>query len=116
MYVEQDCTIEHEGKTFEAGGSVVTPEYVIGYVRGIEERFFDHFTYRSVEVYGNVEITDWHGNKLGTGKVIAHWPIPNGVYSPRMYQVTAVINGRVYKGRSLGNDMLWRGKFSGMAK
>lgn len=31
-YVEQDCTIEHNGQTFEAGGAVVTNDIIYGYV------------------------------------------------------------------------------------
>jgi hypothetical protein len=30
-YVEQDCSIEHEGRMFTAGGAVVTEQWLIAY-------------------------------------------------------------------------------------
>ena len=44
-YVETDCTIEHDGHTFECGGALVAERLIIGYVgdSGV--------------------ITDWHGTR-----------------------------------------------------
>src|SRR5258705_7219839 len=47
-YVEQDCTVEHDGKSFTAGGAVVTDEWLIAYPKS-----------------GGV-LGDWHGHAIGT--------------------------------------------------
>ena len=38
MFIEQDCTITHEGKSYTAGGAVVTPERAIVYVSNFDEK------------------------------------------------------------------------------
>jgi len=47
QYVETDCTIEHDGQTFEAGGAVVTPDLILGYVNEPKR-----------------QVTDWHGTTV----------------------------------------------------
>ena len=106
-YVEQDCTVTHEGRTFEAGGAVVTPEYAIGYVKGIEQRDNEHFTFFRGGFWGHIEITDWHGNTLGHGRITHSWCVLSSSY---MHQVEATINGVKYTGRTQGNGMIWKGK------
>ncbi len=97
VYVEQDCTFTHEGRTFESGGAVVTPDYAVGYVKGHEG---------SISKLGT--ITDWHGNELGRITwCSATWNAGDGV---RMHQVEATINGVRYTGRTQGNGMTWKGK------
>lgn len=106
MYVEQDCTIEHEGRTFEAGGAVVTDQYAIGYVKDNEDTKY-------VNVWANRgNITDWHGNFLGgitRSKSFKQWN-PSAGYYITMHQITARIDGIYYTGRSQGNGMIWKGK------
>lgn len=55
-------------------------------------------------------ITDWHGVELGLARVKSSWRMPHGVLSDRQYQIEATIDGARYTGRSLGANMLWRGK------
>ena len=99
-YVEQDCTFTHEGRTFEAGGAVVTPEYAIGYVKSmfIEDEY-NH--------WATGLITDWHGLFLGSILYAKVFRAPSMI---RMYQVEATINGVKYTGRTQGNSMIWKGK------
>ena len=93
MFIEADCVFTHEGRTYEAGGAVVTPARAVGYVKAANER--------SGCV---VEITDWHGRTIGHGVITAVWR------TPRMMQVRAVIDGVAYTGRSCGNGMIWSGR------
>jgi len=82
----------HEGKEYAAGGSLVTPEYAIGYMS------------RDMRA-----ILSWDGQTLGTARVTASWPI-RSFMSDRMYQVSATIEGIRYTGRTCGAGMIWRGK------
>jgi hypothetical protein len=91
-FVEQDCTIELEGRKFTAGGAVVTPEYVIGYVKGDS-------------------LTDWHGNVIGTVRVLSSWPIHSYI-SSRMYSFALYVNDVRYVGRGCGEGMIVKGKRS----
>ena len=103
-YIEQDCTIEHNGQTFEAGGAVVTPDFAIGYVK-------DHKSAMSERGV----ITDWHGNEIG--KIVActsTWPVHSWMGN-RMHQIEARIDGVLYTGRAIGDvhgvsGIIWRGR------
>jgi hypothetical protein len=95
-YVEQNCVITHEGREFESGGAVVTPYYVIAYVKDVLNNI--------------VTLTDWHGNELGHGRVKAYWATPRSYISSRCYQIDGTINGVTYTGRSAGVGMIWKGK------
>ena len=97
-YVEADCTIEHEGRRFTAGGAVVTPEHAIGYLE------------HPVEAGGPLAITSWHGRWLGTARIVRGWRTPLSHVSGEMYQVEATIGGIVYTGRCAGIGMLWNGR------
>lgn len=113
MYVEQDCTIEHEGKTFEAGGAVVTDEYAIGYVKIGDYLHLSHVD-RNGRVTGDPlgTVTDWRGNYLGNVYSCQSFRLhPSSFGSQgRMFQIKAQINGIWYTGRTQGNGMIWRGK------
>lgn len=106
VYVERDCVIEHEGRKFEAGGAVVTPDYVIGYVGkpvgdGMGcERFGDA---------SRRELTDWRGNRIGHIALGAGWRVRSYIGS-RMYQAYATVDGVTYTGRTFGEGMSFRGK------
>lgn len=55
-------------------------------------------------------VTDWHGHVLGTARVVTSWPMPGSYLTDRQYQVEATIAGAVYTGRTMGGNMLWRGR------
>lgn len=99
MYTETDCTITHEGRAFESGGAVVTPDRAVAYVKAANER-----------PGCAVEITDWHGRMLGHGVITAVWRTPRSYVSSHMLQIRAVIDGVAYTGRSCGNGMVWSGR------
>jgi hypothetical protein len=87
---------EHDGRSFEAGGAVMTPDHAVGYVRGT--------------VAGGA-VVNWHGDKeLGQIVRVKSWPTPRSYVSSRMYQITARIDGALYTGRNSGEGMIWRGK------
>lgn len=91
-YLERDCTFTHEGKTFEAGGAVVTPERIIAYPlsKGI--------------------LGDWHGSPIGRWRIIAQWKTPRSWMSSTMYQIEATVDGITYTGRGAGVGMIYKGK------
>ncbi len=53
---------------------------------------------------GRRELTNWHGEILGTCYLGTGWRV-NSYIGSRMYQVYATINGREYTGRSFGEGM-----------
>lgn len=95
--VEADCTITHEGRTYEAGGAVIAAEYAIAYVSAIKGDL--------------AQLTDWHGNPLGAGRVASTWRAdPRCYLTDRWYQIEATLNGVRYTGRSGGAGLVWKGK------
>ena len=91
-YVESDCSIEHNGSTFTAGGAYVDDTYVTAYpgLVGI--------------------LNDWHGKRLGTWRSTSRWRV-NSVYGTHMHQIVATLDdGRTYTGRGFGIGMSFRGK------
>lgn len=101
-FIETDCTIEHEGKTFEAGGAYVTGNHAVGYV-GELLNVNPHGTSMRV-TNGTRALTDWHGNQIGTCYLSSSWPIRSYIGS-RMYQIYARIDGVDYTGRGFGEGM-----------
>ena len=90
-YVEQDCTFKHEGKEFTSGGAAYTKGFCLAYLGK------------------DGQLTDWHGNTIGTYRIVSSWPIRSW-QSDRMFAVHAKIDGITYKGRSLGEGMIFRGR------
>lgn len=84
-------TFEHDGRKFEAGGAVVTPEKIIAYLGK-----------------GGV-LTDWRGNQIGTYRITSSWKTPRSFVSSSMNQVSARVSGRNYTGRSAGVGMIFKG-------
>ena len=78
---------EHEGRVFEALGSVVDHEagHVTGYVRDDERA-----------------VTTWHGEFLGTLERIGHYTASG----TRVNSYRAFIDGRAYYGRGQGAGMV----------
>ena len=107
VYIETDCTVTHEGRTFEAGGAYVTPERICAYVgkveggRGFEGHLGSEPQYRT--------LTDWHGKRIGTIRLTSSWPI-RSFLAPRMYQAYATVKGVTYTGRTMGEGMVFNGK------
>ena len=93
-YIEKDCVVTHEGRTYEAGGAVVTPELCVAYLAK------------------DGKVTDWHGAVLGTFRIVASWRTPRSYVSSHMHAVHVTIEGVLYKGRSAGLGMYFRGKVS----
>lgn len=63
-FIEQDCTIEHEGKSYTSGGAYLV-ECPDGKHRGVV------YVSNALSVHGSrgwlsgyADITDWHGNKI----------------------------------------------------
>lgn len=91
-YIEMDCTFAMEGHKIEAGGAVVTDQWIVAYIGG------------------NGTLIDWHGKPLGTYKAISRWEMPRSWVSRYQYQVEATVDGVVYTGRTCGKGMIYRGK------
>lgn len=91
-YQEQNCTFEHEGQSFEAGGAAVTPAWIVAYPAkdGV--------------------LTDWHGKPLGTWRATSSWRVGYPPCADRMYQIEAVVDGVKYTGRGQGVGMMYRGR------
>lgn len=93
-YVEKNCTFTHEGQTFEAGGAIVTKGRITAYLGK------------------NGVLTDWHGNALGTYRIVSTWKTPRSFVSSTMHQVHAKVDGQTYTGRSAGVGMVFNGRIT----
>jgi hypothetical protein len=94
-YIEKNCTVEHAGKTFEAGGAIVTADFLIAYLGK------------------DGALTDWHGKQIGSFRVLSSWRTPRSYVSDRMYSVECFnTDGERYVGRSAGEGMIVRAKRS----
>ncbi len=96
-FVEQDCTFTHEGKAFSSGGAVVTDDYLIAYIGKF------------------ATVTDWHGNEIGTYKVISSRPAV--FFGRRSWQGSTYYHmrawlrdGRIFTLRGFGEGMVAKGK------
>lgn len=99
LWIEPDCTIEHEGRKFEASGAMITPDHVIGYVGESRDGVSVNW------------LTDWHGNVIGTVRLGKGWRI-NSYITDRMYHAHAIVKGAHYNGRTAGKGMIFKGKRS----
>lgn len=93
-YVEQDCTIEHEGRKFTAGGAIITDQWIIAYPGkdGV--------------------LNDWHETQIGTYRVLSTWRTPRSFVSSTMSSMECWVNGVRYVGRGAGEGMILRAKRS----
>jgi hypothetical protein len=99
----EEATVIHEGKRFTAGGAVVQPDHVIGYLK------FPPNATKCVGACG--ELVSWSGEKIGTFVITSSWKTPRSYVSSRMFQVRAYIVGvGAFTGRSAGNGMIYKGK------
>lgn len=94
QYVEQNCTIEYEGKSFSSGGAVVHEQFITAYLGrdGV--------------------LTDWHGEQLGSYRVLSTWRTPRSFVSSTMSSVECFVAGVRYVGRSAGIGMCINAKRS----
>ncbi len=101
-YIEQDCTITHEGRSFTAGGAVVTDNFITAYV-GKASRTDLLTNARGWER----PLTDWHGNRIGACKITSSWPIygKHGRTGDDMHQIYATVDSKLYTGRGMGEGM-----------
>jgi hypothetical protein len=63
-----------------------------------------------VERHGSTsrrELTDWHGNKIGTCAFTSSWRVRSYIGS-YMHQIHATVNGTQYTGRGFGEGMAVR--------
>lgn len=91
-YVEPNCSIEHNGTTFEAGGAYVDDKFIIAYPSS-----------------GGI-LTNWHGERMGTWRTKSKWRV-NSYIGTHMHQIVATLDdGRTYTGRGFGVGMSFRGK------
>jgi len=97
-FVERDCTIEFQGKSFTSGGAMIVGDRAIGYLEKNSET-------------GKLEIRTWHGEKMGNAYIVSTWKLPRYCFiSDEMMQVEAYIENKWYTGRTCGIGMLWKGK------
>ena len=92
-YVEQDCTVTHEGQAYTSGGAVVTEQWLIAYPAA------------------NGILNDWHGNPLGTWRSLSSWRVRSYI-GDRMHSIECRVNGVRYVGRGFGVGMSLRAKRS----
>lgn len=95
-FVEKDCTVNFQGRSFESGGAAVSDDYAIAYPDG----------------KGN--LNDWHGNKIGTYWVVSSRPaVFFGQHSwqgSRYFYMRGTIGARTYAFRGFGAGMIAKGK------
>lgn len=100
VFVEPDIAVEVEGRSFSAGGAMVTAELAMGYP-----------SFPNGEYNGAMgEMKDGRGNVIGSCKITSRWKTPQSHISTHQFQIEAAINGVRYTGRGGGSGMLWRGK------
>ena len=106
-YIERKCTITNEGREFSAGGAVVTPDAIIAYVGKTtgDGMGCDRHGKTSLR-----ELTDWHGEVIGTCYISSTWRTQHSYVSSTMHQIYATVDGINYTGRSAGEGMIFRGR------
>lgn len=57
-----------------------------------------------------VDLTDWHGKKIGEGIRRSCWKTPRSFVSSTMCQYDVQIDGKLYTGRGAGDGMIWNGR------
>jgi hypothetical protein len=111
MLAEADCTIEHDGHSYTAGGAVVTPDRATAYLPcGTymdSDRFFRSLTGRTIpRSTESHPLTDWHGNRIGTFTITSRQAVPSAYPGNYTYHISATIDGRRYYGRTGGPGMI----------
>jgi len=108
-YIEEACIVDFHGQTFESGGALVSDQFVIGYVRGLQDAKVNGL--RSANWRSEAVIINWHGEQvLGQITNAKSWHTPRSYMASHMWQITALIEGVFYTGRGCGDGMIWRGR------
>lgn len=118
--IETGCTIEHEGRTYESGGAVVTDDRVIVYVgRPLTDWRQSIPLAEWSRGYGKIpawfvaryEATDWHGTPVGELIQTGQWRVPGGWVSGWLHSYRLVLSdGRAYNVRGSGQGMSATGR------
>jgi len=90
--IERDCIIEHEGKTYQSGGAVITPNYMNAYIKK---------TPHSEGCY-SLSLTTW-GGELLTDRVHE-----TGKGSWGETRISFIYEGKRWKGRVIKDGDLVR--------
>lgn len=93
-YIERNCDFTHQGKTFTAGGAVVTDDLLVAYPGA------------------DGKLNDWHGSQIGTYRVMSTWRAPRSFVSSTMSTIECFVEGVRYVGRGAGKGMVVRAKRS----
>lgn len=90
-YVEQECTLSHDGHSYTSGGAVVTSERLVAYpgTDGV--------------------LKDWHGHQIGKYRVISKRRIRSWQGSC-YYYMHATVGDATYSLRGFGVGMIATGK------
>lgn len=106
-------TIEHEGRTFSAGGAYVDDHVIVAYLDPCER---DAQTFRALRGLGPAfsgPLHNWGGEVIGRYVLTSTWQqyAPGAYHATRMYSVRMVLtDGRRYNGRSQGPGMIVKGR------
>ena len=92
-FVEESCTISHEGRTFEAGGAWLC-DCTDGYRRGVVYAKVTNESPSGVGYSWGV-VTDWHGNQIAKAEFK---PTYQGNFC-RMRSLSFVVDGVKFSGR-----------------
>lgn len=90
-FVETDCTITHEERSYESGGAFVSDTHLTAYPGA------------------NGVLTTWHGTPIGTWRAVSSWRAASYM-GTHMYAIRATVDGATYHGRGFGEGMVLRAK------
>ena len=95
-FIEENCTITHEGKSFTSGGAIVSDNRIVAYPAP------------------NGILNDWHGNPIGRYSVTSSRPAiffgHRSWQGDRYYYMRAKVDGKRYSLRGFGEGMIATGK------
>lgn len=95
-WIETDCTIEHNGQTYESGGAAIWPEGLIAYVSPREADERDARPWRGQRV----RLETWRGELLGHAVIASVWRTPRSWITSHAFAWRASVDGVAYYGRA----------------
>lgn len=109
--VETNCTIEHEGKTYESGGAFVSDAQLVAYLGKASIPTFGTVYNGIVPVY---PVQTWHGEMIGTARERSRWRTPRSFLSSTMSTWDVrLTDGRRYTAWGAGTGCILRGRRAG---
>lgn len=98
---ETDCTIEVDGQQFKGSGAYVDPQIAVVYISIKNPSLTGLPKILNADHTWNIPIIvkDWHGSKLGEGRITGIWHQTNYREKYKMASVVFCIEGLWYKGR-----------------